>query len=132
MLRRDHRVISGAHSDDRPEEEREDMGPMRGEPGESTVSSTQIAISPPYRLAVRSYGLPTTHDDTGALPASGPIDRDQLLDRLQRLRAILPVFAQELASARRQAAALRVENRGLLEEVRRLQAQHGQGTHAGG
>ena len=31
-------------------------------------------------------------------------ERDHLLDRLQNLRAILPVFAQELASARRQAA----------------------------
>ncbi|MGO9247829.1 MAG: hypothetical protein ACLP7W_04465 [Solirubrobacteraceae bacterium] len=51
-----------------------------------------------------------------------------LLDRLQHLRGILPVFAQELASSRRQAAALRVENRGLLEEVRRLRAQRGQET----
>jgi hypothetical protein len=57
------------------------------------------------------------------LPASGVIDRGHLLDRLHRLRGILPVFAEELASARRQAAALRVENRGLLEEVRRLRAQ---------
>jgi hypothetical protein len=52
-------------------------------------------------------------------------DREHLLDRLQHLRTILPVFAQELASARRQAAALRVENRGLLEEMRRLRQQHG-------
>ncbi len=59
---------------------------------------------------------------------AGPADRDHLLDRLAHLRGILPVFAQELASARRQAAALRVENRGLLEEVRRLRAQS---THAG-
>jgi hypothetical protein len=55
-------------------------------------------------------------------------DRDHLLGRLTHLRGILPVFAQELASARRQTAALRVENRGLLEEVRRLRAQHGQGS----
>ena len=53
----------------------------------------------------------------------GAHDREHLLDRLQHLRGILPVFAQELASSRRQAAALRVENRGLLEEVRRLRAQ---------
>lgn len=53
-------------------------------------------------------------------------DRDHLLDRLQHLRTILPVFAQELASARRQTAALRVENRGLLDEVRRLRAQRGE------
>ncbi len=55
--------------------------------------------------------------------AAGVADREHLLDRLQHLRGILPVFAQELASSRRQAAALRIENRGLLEEVRRLRAQ---------
>jgi len=53
-----------------------------------------------------------------------------MLDRLHSLRAILPVFAEELASSRRQAAALRVENRGLLEEVRRLRALHGHGHGA--
>jgi hypothetical protein len=94
---------------------------MRGEPGESAMSSTKIA--PPL-----PYGLPAPPDSTGSLtnlhPTTGPVDREHLLDRLHRLRGILPVFAQELASARRQAAALRVENRGLLEEVRRLQAQH--------
>lgn len=50
-------------------------------------------------------------------------DRDQLLDRLQHLRGILSAFAQEAASARRHAARLRVENRRLLEEVRRLQRE---------
>jgi len=49
------------------------------------------------------------------------VERDHLLDRLQILRAIVPAFAQELATARRQAARLRVENRRLLEEVRELQ-----------
>ena len=57
------------------------------------------------------------------------LQREHVLDRLQHLRSILPVFAEELASSRRQAAALRVENRGLLEEVRRLRALHG---HNGG
>jgi hypothetical protein len=55
-------------------------------------------------------------------------DRDHLLERLEHLRGIPPVFAQELASARRQTAALRVENRGLLEEVRRLRAQRGEAS----
>jgi hypothetical protein len=50
-------------------------------------------------------------------------DRDQLLDRLQHLRGILSAFAQEAASAQRHAARLRVENRRLLEEVRRLQRE---------
>ena len=48
-------------------------------------------------------------------------DREQLLERLQNICAILPVFAQEVASARRQAAELRVQNRSLVAEVRRLQ-----------
>jgi hypothetical protein len=56
----------------------------------------------------------------------GASDRDHLLERLHHLRTILPVFAQELASSRRQAAALRVENRGLVDEVRRLRAQRGE------
>lgn len=54
---------------------------------------------------------------------TGSLDREHLLDRLNRLRAILPAFAEELASSRRQTAALRNENRGLLAEVRRLQRQ---------
>lgn len=53
-------------------------------------------------------------------------DREQLLDRLHSLRSVLPVFAEELASARRQAARLRVENGRLLEQVCELQhAAHG-------
>ena len=51
------------------------------------------------------------------------LDRDYLLERLNHLRAVLPVFAQELAVARRQAAQLQVENRRLLEQVRQLQAR---------
>lgn len=50
-------------------------------------------------------------------------DREQLLDRLQHLRGVLSAFAQEAASARRHAARLRVENRRLLEEVRRLRRE---------
>lgn len=50
-------------------------------------------------------------------------DREQLLDRLHNLRTIVPVFAQELASARRQAARLRLENDRLVEQVRQLQRQ---------
>jgi len=46
--------------------------------------------------------------------------REELLQRLQNLRAIVPVFAQELAAARRQGAALRVENRRLRKQVERL------------
>jgi hypothetical protein len=48
------------------------------------------------------------------------IEREHLLDRLAHFRIILPALAQELASARREAAVLRIENRGLTEELRRL------------
>jgi hypothetical protein len=54
---------------------------------------------------------------------AGGEGRDHLLERLQHLRGILPVFAQELASARRQAASLRIENSRLTEEIRRLHQQ---------
>jgi hypothetical protein len=66
---------------------------------------------------------------SGRRVSAAGVEREQLLDRLAQLRAILPVFAEELASARRQAAVLRVENRGLLAEVRRLQRRRGE-THA--
>lgn len=57
-------------------------------------------------------------------PGGGPDpDREQLLDRLQNLRSILPVFAQEVASARRTAGRLRTENGKLREQVRQLQRQ---------
>lgn len=56
-------------------------------------------------------------------------DRDHLLDRLHSLRAIVPVFAQELASARRQAAVLRLENRRLLERVQQLHRERDGARH---
>ncbi len=59
-------------------------------------------------------------------PLGGANERDHLLERLHRLRTILPVFAQEVANSRRQAAALRVENRGLVDEVRRLRRERGE------
>jgi regulator of replication initiation timing len=47
-------------------------------------------------------------------------DRDQVLERLRNLRRVLPVLAQEMAAARRQAARLRTDNRRLAEQVRQL------------
>jgi hypothetical protein len=49
-------------------------------------------------------------------------ERDQMLDRLRNLRRVLPVLAQEMAAARRQAARLRRDNRRLSEQVRQLRA----------
>lgn len=57
-------------------------------------------------------------------------ERDYLLERLQNLRGVLPVFAQELASSRRQAARLRLENARLTERVRELQREGAQVTHS--
>jgi hypothetical protein len=37
-----------------------------------------------------------------------------VIDRLQRLRVLLPAMAQETATARREAARLRAENRRLM------------------
>lgn len=50
-------------------------------------------------------------------------ERDQLIDRLGSLRRVLPALAQEMASARRQAARLKVDNRRLTEQVRELRAE---------
>jgi hypothetical protein len=50
-------------------------------------------------------------------------ERDQMVDRLRSLRRVLPVLAQEMAAARRQAAHLRVDNRRLTEQVRELRSE---------
>src|SRR5580700_6571293 len=103
---------------------------MRHEPGGPTVpAATNIASSVPYGLAGSDGGagfLANVHPLSGA---PGVSDRDHLLKRLHHLRRILPVFAQELASSRRQAAALRVENHGLVDEVRRLRRERGESAH---
>jgi hypothetical protein len=93
------------------------------------VSATKIAAASMSRErhrqpSVGRIGTPTISTTTSAAVATA--DRDQLLDRLQHLRTILPVFAQELATARRHAAQLRRDNRRLLEEVHRLQREHGE------
>lgn len=121
LLRRDHWVAWGNPSDARPDAQRKDVCPMRSEPGELRMPPTKIAPSSPHGFSMPGKAT----ESRGSLSSTAaPVDRDHLLDRLHRLRGLLPVFAQELASARRQAATLRVENRGLLEEVRRLRAQH--------
>ena len=68
----------------------------------------------------------TTPSSRGATHASGrsPHTAD-ILDRLARLRLVLPALGQELASARREAAKLRVENGRLKERLQRLEAQNG-------
>lgn len=47
--------------------------------------------------------------------------RAEAIGRLEQLRRVVPVFAQELVSARRDAAQLRTENAWLLEQLRESQ-----------
>ncbi len=90
-------------------------------------AATNIASPLPYDPAGSDGGvgfLTHTHPLDGLIGgAAGASDRDHLLERLHHLRTILPVFAQELANSRRQAAALRVENSGLVDEVLRLRRE---------
>jgi hypothetical protein len=91
----------------------------------SSAERARRAQSGVGRLATPTISATPTIATTSSASAA-PIDRDQLLDRLQHLRTILPVFAQELATARRHATQLRRDNRRLLEEVHRLQRKHGE------
>lgn len=85
------------------------------------MSSTGIAAPPaPHRPQVSAGRLTPRSSSTISTVAADGLDRDQLLDRLQHLRTILPVFAQELATARRHTAQLRKDNRRLLDELHRL------------
>jgi len=82
--------------------------------------STAAATHPRSPLA--DLGAPTPR-----LPAyrigSEAWERDHLVDRLSSLRRVLPVLAQEMAAARRQAARLKTDNRRLSEQVRKLRAE---------
>jgi regulator of replication initiation timing len=46
-----------------------------------------------------------------------------MLDRLARLRKVLPAMGQELATARREAAKLRIENGRLRDRLHSLEAK---------
>jgi chromosome segregation ATPase len=65
----------------------------------------------------------TAADRTDRDTAAEAWEREQLANRLHRLRRALPVLAQEMAAARRQVAQLRLDNRRLTEQVRTLRAQ---------
>lgn len=100
----------------------------RHEPGRNDVPPTTTATT----LEEMTHLAGSARQGTGSHLGVGMTDREHLLERLQSLRGILPVFAQELASARRQAAALRIENRGLHEEVRRLRRLHAERSLSAG
>lgn len=66
----------------------------------------------------------TTPSSGGATHVAGrsPHTAD-ILDRLARLRLVLPALGQELATARREAAKLRVENGRLKDRLLSLEAE---------
>jgi hypothetical protein len=68
----------------------------------------------------------TTHSSRGVtrVPGRSPHTAD-ILDRLARLRLVLPALGQELATARREAAKLRVENGKLKDRLHSLEAKGG-------
>jgi hypothetical protein len=76
----------------------------------------------PSRTVVHPPRDPAAPEGSGSRPRirSYP-SRAEAIDRLEQLRSVVPVFAQELVSARRQAAQLRAENGWLIEQVRQLQ-----------
>lgn len=51
------------------------------------------------------------------------IGNADVVDRLVRLRAVLPLMANDLATARRRASALEVENQRLTRRVRELESR---------
>ena len=61
----------------------------------------------------------TTRRGTPSTPSTDP----DLVDRLARLRTILPLIATDLASARRRANTLELENRHLTARVAELEAR---------
>lgn len=68
----------------------------------------------------------TTISSRGAthVPGRSPHTAD-ILDRLARLRLVLPALGQELATARREAAKLRVENGRLKDRLHVLEGEGG-------
>jgi hypothetical protein len=50
-----------------------------------------------------------------------PVTDGALIERMQKLRKILPAMAEETAAARREAARLRVENARLARRVAELE-----------
>jgi hypothetical protein len=83
------------------------------------VSTTIVTNPPRARAALESNG---SRPRIRSYPSRAEeVERQHLLDSLAHLRSVVPVFARELVSARRQAAWLRAENGWLIEQVRQLQ-----------
>ena len=59
-------------------------------------------------------------------------DERHVVDRLERLRVVLPALAQDAAEARRAAVKLRLENARLLQRIAELQSAQAAGRQAAG
>jgi hypothetical protein len=55
-------------------------------------------------------------------------DERHVIDRLERLRVVLPALAQDATEARRAAVQLRSENARLLRRIAELQSAHPTGA----
>jgi hypothetical protein len=98
------------------------------------VPPTKTVTSPPHGpVALEGNGSrPNGSRPNGSRPRNRSyVSRVEAIDRLEKLRSVLPVFAQELVSARRQSAQLRAENGWLLEQVRHLQRGRAQRNPSG-
>jgi hypothetical protein len=80
------------------------------------MSPEELDIHPPHGPARLEGG----GRDPGRTISSRP-SRGEAIGRLEQLRKVVPVFAHELVSARREAAQLRTENAWLHEQLRERQ-----------
>lgn len=91
--------------------------------GDAVRSARRKARHTAKRLAARPLDWQLSVPGHGSW--LGEIDARRLdgdaVERLARLRRILPLLAEELARARRDAAAMRLENRRLLERLQELE-----------
>jgi len=78
-------------------------------------------------VGTRAIAAPVAASFGAAGSKTWGVERELLLERLANLRTIVPVFAKELASARRQSEELRTENDRLLARIEDLQRQSARG-----
>jgi hypothetical protein len=95
---------------------------MRSEPNTSTTPPSIRR----FMLAAVEHQLPSDRDTQDAAAASGRRDLE-VIDRLGRLRVVLPALAQDATEARRETARLRRENSQLVHRLTELEAKLARG-----
>lgn len=88
------------------------------------MSATKTVTSPPR-------GSPSPGGNGSRRSSRSSPSRAEAIDRLEQLRSVVPVFAQEVLSARREAARLRAENGSLVDQLRQLARGRAQSNPAG-